>query len=540
MREHTPIEFAFADEIPPAEPTQHPKLSRVADGKRWVELPARDQMTFLVRRTEDLVPADALVRDVAAIMELLDYLPFEVKYSGGGRPTWHPSFLCTILVYASSLGIQSAREISRRLERDTHFMWLAREQRIDHETLSDFRRNFHSELHQLFKQTVTLAMDLGLVDMAFVAIDGTKIAACAGRSTMSAVELDKALAKVDEAIDKVLSDAEAADSAEDAELGDRRDPCPGEVAPADQTGAEIDGPAQPAAQAKDKPARRLARLQRRRDKLLTAKKQLDSSDAERVSLNDPEAPVMKTMGGKRPGYNGQIAVDKLNGIAVSESLTTDQNDTQQFEPVTKQAIANAGQVPGCLVGDSGYQSEEALKYLASREDLNAYIRQQKLPDQERYSRDDFTYDEATDTLTCPAGRCLTYCGDKKLRDRMLRYYSPRETCADCELRDNCIKPGAKDAKRSVLLVPHHALVTAMRQKTQTPAGEQVFKDRSSTVERVFGTMKSVLGLTQFKGCGPDNAASQFTLTITAYNIRRILTCLGSQAVERLLAARQSG
>ena len=109
-------------------------------------------MSFEARCTEDFVPPDAPVRLFDEILDAFDFSAFETCYPGGGHPAVPPRLLSKLILFAQSLGVRSAREVSRRLACDLRFMWLAHEQQIDHEVISDFRRAFHPQLKELFKQ----------------------------------------------------------------------------------------------------------------------------------------------------------------------------------------------------------------------------------------------------------------------------------------------------------------------------------------------------------------------------------------------------
>lgn len=148
---------------------------------------------------------------------------------------------------------------------------------------------------------------------------------------------------------------------------------------------------------------------------------LQGSEREQVCVNDPQAPVQKTQDGKRPGYNGQMAVDAELGYVVVEEVTTAQNDSEQFVPLADQAVANLGKTPERLVADGGYQSGEALADVAARE-WNAYIKQPPTDGKGLFSHDDFTYDETSDTFTCPAGQPLVFRGLRYLREKPYRRY----------------------------------------------------------------------------------------------------------------------
>jgi transposase len=438
----------------------------ICGGKRFVELPSREQVRFETRCLDDIVPPEAFVRLLDAIFDALDLTALEAEHPGGGRPAYHPRLLCKLLLFGQCVSVRSAREISRRIERDTHFAWLAHEVRVDHETLSEFRRDHSKQLGQVFKQLARIGVNLGLARMEHISLDGTKLAAHAGRQAHDQKSLEAALKRIDERIDKLMDEAEALDAAEDQELGRSR----GDQIPQELQQAEA-----------------------RREKIQEALVALSQSEHDHIALNDFDATLQKTQDGKRPGYNGQLAVDAEVGYVLAEQLVTDQNDTAQFLPMAQQVIENAGQAPEEFAADSGYHSPETLEALATPEGekLNAYIHQRREEKRGRFAHDAFSYDAATDTYTCPVGRTLKYRGTKRLREITYRRFRAACSCADCPRRAECIT--AKVRHRELLVSPHDPLLRAMREKLATPEGERALQRRKQTVERTFGTMKAQLG-----------------------------------------------
>ena len=472
-------------------------LKPACGGKQFVALPSRDQMSVQVRCLDDLVPAEAFVRLFDAILDVCDFSAFEAHYRGGGRPAFPPKLLCKLLLYGQCLSVRSARELSRRLERDTHFMWLAHELSVDHETLSNFRRDFGKELKAVFKQLVRFGVELGLAKLEHISLDGTKIAARAGRQAYDEKRLQAALKRLDERIEKLLAAAETLDAAEDARYGKSR-------------GDEI--------------PKALQRAEARRAKLQEALALLGRSEYDHIAPGDPQAPLQKTQDGKRPGYNGQLAVDATTGFVVGEELVCDQNDTAQFMPLAEQVIANTGQTPQEFAADSGYHSPETLEALAAS-GLNGTINQQPTAKAGQFSHDDFSYDAATDSYTCPEGKALAFRDHKTLRDAPYRRYRAVCSCADCPRRGQCLS--AKARYRELLVSPHDPLLRAMRRKIATPEGEGALQLRKQTVERTFGTMKAQLGLRQFLLRGLDGAQAEFKLCALAVNLRKLAQWLHS-------------
>jgi len=453
--------------------------------KLFIDLPSREQLSFEPRCTDQFVAADAPVRALDELMDALDYSAFEQCYRGGGRPAWSPKLMCKLLIFAYGQGIRSAREIARRQEYDLRFMWLSHEERIDHQRLSEFRRKFPEQLRALFEQTVRLGLEMGLTVLELVAIDGSKIAARAGRRTFDAEELRKA-------IDKALAEAEATDAAEDAEHGDAR---------GDELPAEL--------------AKREGRLR----KLQEARRALEGSGQKRVSLSDPEAPTQKIGGDKRPGYNPQLAVDQQSGLIVAQDVTQEQKDNRQFGPLAEQTLHNTGVKPQVTVGDRGYQSGENLR-AAGKLGLNAFIAQQTPPESERFTQDDFEYDAEADEFTCPEGKRLSFRRTHRAEGGLQRLYATfAGDCRNCPLRERCIS--AKGKRRELYVSDHAELTRQMRARMETDEGKAAMRARAATVEPVFGVIKSVLGLRQFLLRGLAGARIEWTLCATALNLRKL-------------------
>jgi hypothetical protein len=386
--------------------------------------------------------------------------------------------------------------MARRLHYDLNFMWLAHGVRVDHQTLSDFRREFAEEFKALFVQTVALGVQLGLVRFGWLAIDGTKIAAHARRGMYTAEGLKEALGRVEARIAEWLAEGSRTDAEEDAELG----PARGDEVPAELQDAE-----------------------RLREKLLAAEAALAASGRKSISLGDGEAPKQRSAEGKRPGYNGQLAVDGETGFVVAETLTDAQNDQQEFAGVAREAVSNVGRKPEAVVADKGYQSAETLEAIEADE-LNAYVAQPKVQTTEGYGHEAFEHDAERDEYVCPGGARLTFWKTKRLRQTLYRVYrSSRTSCAACPHQQACLGK-RKERRRELVIPPHAALLATMRAKMATDAGREALQVRKQSVEPVFGVLKSVLGLRQFLLRGIAGARAEFRIAAIAVNLRKLVAC----------------
>lgn len=492
---------------------------RAKRGKRFLEVPVRSQQSLQVRCVEDMVPRDAYVRVVAWLVGQLDLSWLEGLYPGGGRPAYDPRLLVALLVYANTIGVRSARELSRRLEYDLNFLWLASETRIDHRTICRFRRKLGDGLKLILRQVVKLAIDYELPKLGCIAIDGTKIAASAKRRALKAEQFDEAFKRIDEQLAKILEEAEACDAAEDAAHGDSRGDA---VEPAALDLAALQA-------RREKLLKKARRLQHRRERHLQAQEIQRQTGQERISVTDPEALVQKTQDGKRPGYNGQIAVDTDSGLIMAAELVSDQNDTAQLIPMTEQVKTMVGAVPPVVVADAGYQSPETLEAaetLPSSDEANSplvtvYIAQRPAKPDGLWGHERFSYDAERDLRVCPEGHELPFKTTKSPRgERQYRVYrASAYCCRDCPRRAECIRP--KTRQRELMVSPQEPLLAAMREAVAGDAGKAALQRRSETVEPAFGVIKAVQGLRQYLLRGLEGARIEFLLGAVAFNIRKL-------------------
>jgi len=114
-----------------------------------------------------------------------------------------PRVLLGVLLYGYSQGLRASRQIDAACRFDARFRFLAHGLRPDFRTLCRFRREQAERLTLLFRQTVELCQEMGLVFLRQVATDGSKVRANRSR---------RALAEAERAFAVALEEAEAADT----------------------------------------------------------------------------------------------------------------------------------------------------------------------------------------------------------------------------------------------------------------------------------------------------------------------------------------
>jgi len=422
-----------------------------------------EQDLLLPPSLREWLPDDHLVYFVSDVVDQLNLSAIESVYEEDdrGQPPYHPRMMTKILLYGYCVGVFSSRKIQKRLLEDVAFRVLAAGNQPDFRTISDFRKLHLKALEELFQQMLRLTLETGTMKLGRVALDGSKVKANASKhKAMSYGRLDETEKRLREEVRKLLSQAEAADKEEDQRYGgDRRgDELPEELQRRETRIARI----REAKRALEERAREQARSEGK-----DAKKAQPAQKAQ-YNFSDPESRILKGVDGFVQGYNTQIAVEPAFQLIVGQQVTQAANDKQQLVPLLGKIKEQSGQKPQGVLTDSGYCSEENLKYLNKRK-IEGFV--------------------AT--------------GKQKHHER-------REPC----------KPGPlpKGASR----------VQQMERKLTTQVGAAVYATRKFIVEPVFGQIKQARGFRQFLLRGLEKVRGEWALICMTHNILKFhkIICSG--------------
>ena len=505
----------------------------------------RDQIMLIPTTLADRIPEDHSVRLFWELLETYDWSPWELHYCGcQGQPAIPPRIVAGVLLYGLTQGIRSSRRLEWACGHAVDFMWLAEGRTLDHSTLCHFRRRFRNELKDLFRHLGRLAFAMGVVRLNCVAIDGTRVAANSSRhGTRKAESLEADLAKLDERIEELLSQAEEIDQQESSTLF---------------------GDARPMTSVPDE----LATLKSRQAKLKKALDRLKSrqskgSKQRSVAVADPEAPILPNKGGGfAPNYTPVVATDDKQRFIAAETVEGDESEGESLLPLLDQAQAIYGQVPTRTLADSGFCTPQNLEGLVDHP-TDAYLaptgerlegenqtpsskpnaahrdnpriavpsdRHDALPHNEhgRLSKEAFLYDGKSDCYWCPMGQALKFVrtesecrGGQKIDRRVYVCTS----CADCTLRSSCT-----DSKRNRRIRSNgrNPLREAMIEKVHSESGRKIYRQRQSVGESPFGIIKRVMNVRQFLLRGLRNVRQEWRWVCAAYNMRILVTWLRDQ------------
>jgi transposase len=175
----------------------------------------RSQLLLMPPSLTEWLPEDHLVWTVLGAVEQMDLSRFSETYrlGGAGRSPLDPGMLVALLLYSYARGNRSSRGIERACQEDVAFKVITGMRCPDHSTIAEFRRRHETEIAGLFDDVLGLCREAGLVSVGVIAIDGTKVKANASMDSNRGYR---------QIVREILREAEEIDRREDELHGDAR------------------------------------------------------------------------------------------------------------------------------------------------------------------------------------------------------------------------------------------------------------------------------------------------------------------------------
>lgn len=317
----------------------------------------RSQPSWDIVDLEAWLPGDHRARIVWSFVEGLDLLAFydRIKSREGtvGRPAADPKVLLALWLYAITDCVGSARALERLAESDLAYRWLAGGVPVNYHGLADFRVDHGDILDGLLTASVTALVAEGLVSLAEITIDGTKVRADASKASFKS---EATLARIEAGVERRLAALKAEVAQDSAACSKRRRAA-----------------AKAAAQSvKDRAAKArdvLKTVQAGREARARTHRKDEAGKAEpTASLTDPEARNMRfSDGAMRPAYNAQIAAAGDEGVILAVEMTDRRNDAGLAAPMVEIILDRYGTVPETLLVDTNYATSDDIVALADDE-----------------------------------------------------------------------------------------------------------------------------------------------------------------------------
>jgi len=500
----TPSQAVLVD-IPeqPDRPKPQPK------GRPKLKTVNRQQTIMASIYVEELIATDHKARAIWQLAGTMDLSCFgeALRTAAGcaGRAAWDPHLLVSVWVYAYSEGISSAREIERVMEWEPGLQWLSGLEKINHHTLSDFRVEHKQALDELFAELLAMLESAGIVSLEQVMHDGTKIRALAGADSFRREKTLRERLQEARALVALMGDPQA-----DAPAKDRK-----------QAARE---------RAQRERLERLEAAQKEMSALQAEKKTEEEKAAVRVSVQEPEARVMKHGDNSlAPSYNAQISTEGKNKIIVGAHLSQCSSDAQSLMPAVEEVAENLGKRPGQVVVDGGFTNRENIMGCAAQQiDLVGSLRDSQersaaamksLGIAEEFAPYRFRIVDNGERLECPAGCQLEALRKNRKRGDLYQQYQARAAdCAVCEYQRQCCPRSAKRGRTVSIRMEEQADVAAFRKKMDSDKYRAIYRKRAPVAEFPNAWIKDKLGVRKFRVRGKAKAGTELLWACLTYNI----------------------
>jgi len=257
--------------------------------------------------------------------------------------------------------------------------------------------------------------------------------------------------------------------------------------------------------------------------------QLAASGETALSLTDPDSRSMMSRGRIEVCYNVQTAVDAKHKLIVAEDVTNAAADRDQLSPMASAAQDVLGGATPVVVADRGYYHGAEIKACLEA-GMTPLVPRPLTSANEAlglFTKDDFVYEPGADAYRCPAGEWLTYRSTTVELGRSIKNYRT-SACGRCALKPRCTRN--KDGRKITRWVSEH-LLEAMEDRLRR--ARALFARRKALAEHPYGTMKRGMDQGYFLLKGLRKVRGEFSLTVLAYNLKRVLNLV---TVPRLLEA----
>jgi IS5 family transposase len=229
-----------------------------------------------------------------------------------------------------------------------------------------------------------------------------------------------------------------------------------------------------------------------------------------ISTADPDARhAHKTVARRQDGYKAHVAIEPDTGIITDCALSKASGTGSGDAAVGIDLLAGEPE-PVTVLADSAYGSGELRAELAAGGHLD---RVKPAPTRSAvpggFTVDDFTVDDTTRTVTCPAGatRDITRAGNAIFKT----------ACRSCPLRARCTTSAAG---KTLHLRPHDALQRAARVSARNPDWRNEYRQHRPMVERSIAWLTRGNRKVRYRGVAKNDQWLHHRAA--AINLRRLI------------------
>ena len=453
-----------------------------------------------------------------------------------GAPAYAPKILLKIVLFAYSRGIMSSRKIARACEENMVFVALSANTRPHFTTIANFISSMDKATIHLFRDTLLVCDEMGLIGKEMFAIDGCKLPSNASKEwSGTKSELAKKAAKMENTVEMIVQRHYKTDA----------------------SGTELE--------MKNRDEKYVDTLKKNLKKI---QGWLDDNDDKpgkngkslKSNITDNDSAKMKTSKGVIQGYNGIATSDSKRQIIVHAEAFGQGPEQDLLQPVIEGTEENFSEIDSPkiwtdvrLTADSGFHKEKNMEMLADKQ-IDAYVadnqmrkRDPRFADYGRYKErhrkeraafegrsglfkvDDFFFPDDLSHCICPAAKKLYRSGTNIDDGKFLshRFKGPKSACVPCKLRSQCLRKPETTEIRQVAFFHGRSekgkttFTEKMKRKIDSAIGRYIYGKRLGTVEPVFANICSTIGLNRFTLRGKAKVNNQWLMYCMVHNLKKI-------------------
>jgi transposase len=487
------------------------------------------QMVMVPLNLEKQLEAGSLAFSINEIIEnKINIRPLEAKYKNDeeGRPAWDPKILLKIVLLAYSYGINTSRKIAKACCENITFIALSSWSTPHFTTIAEFISGSGEAIKHIFKEVLLVCEEMGLLGGTTFALDGCKLSSNASKEwSGTKEELKRKAAKFEEKIKQLLERHKQMDKEEGEDSGDEE---------------------------RSKREKQREKLNKKIEKIKRWLKENEGKEGKRgrelkSNITDNESAKMKGSHGMVQGYNGQAVVDEKYQVIVAAQAFGSGPEQELFEPMIEEAKGNLEYIKGekgylegkKIIADTGYFTEDNLKR-ADEENLDVYIPDQQYRKRderfkgkdkynpkktERYTKEDFLYDDKNDRYECPNGKIVRLENRNARIGRFegRRYAAKESDCRECSMRKECLRSETTKKRYLFILKKKYNdnYSARMMEKIDTGYARDIYAKRMGIIEPVFGNICYNKKLNNFTLRTKIKVNIQWLLYCMVHNIEKI-------------------
>lgn len=411
-----------------------------------------------------VLSGESLARFIVDIVEELDVSNIEDTYSHIGNKSYPPNMMLSLLFYSYSQGIFSSRKIEQATSELIPVMFITHGISPDHTVIARFRKYFGKEIECMFSQILEIASSMDVFKLGDISLDGTKIGANASKNkALSHAYTIKLSKQIEEEIQKLMK---ASEEAGGHDFGDLI--IPDEIQNREDRLRKIK-------------AAKLEIEARRKIKYDQEKQEYDDKQVIRAKKEKEQG---RKLGGRKP-----IEPNPDPKPSDQVNLTDEES---RIMPTPGGGFKQAYNAQAAVDMDSRLIVENHVSQNSNdKKELEPAL-------------------DKIDQLPESLGKVKRAAVDSGYNSQ-----SNKDIAADYKIDLHVPKGRQKHNNFLNNHVGNQALSDREKERMD------FYAKRKSTIEPIFGVIKSVIGFTKFSLRGIDAVTSEWSLVCIAYNLKRL-------------------